>query len=115
MKWLIVVMLLTMIPAIASCSTESPVTYTWSAPNGGTPVVEYSVALSVDSGPWIEMGRTTTNEYTFIDIFEYGKSHEVRVAGIDAEDRQGPWSQSSDPFTPDIGINAPGQPILLGF
>ena len=39
-------------------------------------------------------------------------THRIRVAGVDALDRQGPFSVPSDPYTPlDSPPSEPGKPI----
>jgi len=44
----------------------------------------------------------------------YEDEHVVRVAGVDTLDRQGPWSVSSDPYTPTLGSpGAPGKPVAI--
>jgi len=36
------------------------------------------------------------------------------VAGVDAQDRQGTWSVSSDPYSPDLGPpGQPGKPMIM--
>lgn len=83
------------------------VTYIWSPPTIGTPAVSYTVQLNIDGSGWTTIGTAQDTTYSFND-FNYGTQYEVRVAGVDSLNRQGPFSNSSDPFIPDMGI--PGQP-----
>lgn len=96
----------------ALAQTEMEASYTWTVPQGGSAVVHYVVQHRVDGGDWVQVGTTTTNTYTM--NLAVGHSHEIRVAGVDAEDRQGPFSVPSDPYSPDPGApQQPGKPILF--
>lgn len=96
----------------ALAQTEIPVDYTWTAPTTGTPVDHYVVQHSIDGGQWTQVGTANGNEFT-LDAAA-GQAHRIRVAGVDASDRQGPFSLASDPFTPDAGApGQPGKPILF--
>jgi hypothetical protein len=70
------------------------------------------VQLSTDGGPYVTVGSVTQTSYALqLDI---GSTYTVRVAGVDAQDRQGVWSAPSDPYTPDVGApGAPGKPIIM--
>ena len=107
------VMIAAILPAAsAMAQTEMPVSYTWTAPTTGTPVEFYVVEHSVNGGQWTQIDTTTENSYTLTATT--GESHQIRVAGIDASDRQGPFSNASDPYTPDAGApGQPGKPILF--
>ena len=107
------VLVATILPAASSLAqTEMAVSYTWSAPSTGTPVEFYVVQHSVDGGPWTQIDTTPDNTYTL--TAQVGQSHQIRVAGVDAENRQGPFSVASDPYTPDAGApGQPGKPILF--
>jgi len=86
---------------------QEEVTYTWTAPTSGSVVDHYVVQHSVNGGPFVTInGNVPTN--TFVLTASYEDEHVVRVAGVDSIDRQGPWSVSSDPYTPTLG--SPGQP-----
>jgi len=103
---------LVMLATCAFAQMAPETTYVWEAPTYGTPVVEYVVELNINGGGWIELARTPNVTYTFT-TFEYLNTYEVRVAGVDALDRQGPFSISSDPYTPDLGApGAPSKPII---
>lgn len=100
--------------AVDALAAAPPVTYTWTAPTVGSPVVRYIVQLRSNSGPWVEVSSSTTSPtYTF-STFDYLSTYEVRVAGVDAMNRQGLLSDSSIPYMPDQGIpGAPGKPVVV--
>ena len=86
--------------------------YGWDAPTTGTAVVHYVVQHSVNGGTWTQIATSSTNSYTLTATT--GDSHQIRVAGVDAEDRMGPFSEPSDPFAPDAGPpGVPGKPIIF--
>lgn len=96
----------------ALAQTEMEASYTWTVPEGGSTVVHYVVQHSVNGGDWVQVGTTPTNTYTM--NLSVGDSHQVRVAGVDDQDRMGPFSVPSDPYVPDPGAPAqPGKPILF--
>jgi len=102
------------IPALALAQTPDVMSasYQWSAPTTGSTVVQYVVQHEIDGGNWVTVGTTDTNSYT-LDL-TVGQSHRIRVAGLDAQNRQGPWSVASDPYSPDPGApGQPGKPILF--
>jgi len=97
-------------PAAAQTTVE--VTASWTAPTEGSPVHHYVFQLSTDGGPFVTVGSVTGLSYV-LDL-EIGHTYVARVAGVDAQDRQGPWSESSNPYTPDIGPpGAPGKPMIM--
>jgi hypothetical protein len=101
--------LLTTIAILAFSSfamAQEEINYTWSAPTEGSTVVHYVVQHQIDGGSWANIGTVTVESYTL--TADYDITHSIRVAGVDSEDRQGPWSIASDPYTPTLG--APGQP-----
>ena len=96
----------------AFAQTEMEASYTWTVPTGGSTVVNYVVQHSVDGGQWTQIGTSATNTYTM--MLQVGQSHQIRVAGLDAENRQGPFSVPSDAYSPAPGAPAqPGKPILF--
>ena len=107
------VMLAVILPAASSLAqTEMPVSYTWTAPSTGTPVEFYTIQHSVDGGNWTQIATSTENTFTLSATV--GQSHQIRVAGVDADNRQGPFSVASDPYLPDAGApGQPGKPILF--
>ena len=79
----------------------------------GSPVDHYVVQHSADGRNWVTVDDTVT-QLSYILSAEYGVSHQIRVAGVDAQNRQGPFSLPSDPYTPDAGApGQPGQPIIF--
>ena len=104
-------LILTAGPASAQ-TTEVQVNYGWTAPTTGTPVDHYVVQHSVNGGTWTQVATASNNTYTL--TASVGDSHQIRVAGVDAEDRMGPFSEPSDPYAPDAGPpGQPGQPIIF--
>jgi hypothetical protein len=98
--------------APAAAQTTVQVTASWTAPTEGSPVDHYILQLSTDGGPFVTVGSVTGTEYVL--ELEVGSTYVARVGGVDAQDRQGPWSESSDPYTPDIGPpGAPGKPMVM--
>ncbi|MFH1844650.1 MAG: hypothetical protein ABIF77_15725 [bacterium] len=89
-----------------SAQTAVDVTYTWTPPNSGSPVDHYVVEVSIDGSAFYQVDTVTSNTYTFTAPVD--QAHQIRVAGVDAEDRQGPYSDPSDTYTPSVG--PPGQP-----
>ncbi len=95
----------------ATAQTDpTPVSFTWTAPTTGAPAVQYIVEHSVNAGPWVQVATVTSNSYTLIAAV--GDSHQIRVAGVDADGFQGPWSDPSEPYTALLLPGKPGQPIL---
>ena len=81
------------------------VTFTWTAPTTGSPVVYYRVETSEG---WM-YEATHLNRWGDGKMrvpFLNGKEGRIRVAGVDAEGHQGPWSDWSEdrraPDRPDI-------------
>ena len=102
--------LLGAVPAAAQTSVE--VTASWTPPTTGSPVDHYVFQLSTDGGPFTTVGSVTSTNY-ILDL-DTDHTYVARVAGVDALDRQGPWSTDSDPYTPDVGPpGQPGKPILM--
>jgi len=105
-------MALTLTAASAEAQTEMPVTYSWTAPTAGTAVDHYVVEQSIDGGTWTQISTVSTNSYTLSATVDH--SHQIRVAGVDASSRQGPFSAASDAYTPDPGApSQPGKPIVF--
>ena len=101
-----------LVPAPAPAQTTVEVEYVWPAPATGSPVDHYVVEHSADGGSWVSLG--SVSQLSYILDAEYGVSHQIRVAGVDAEGRQGPFSLPSDAYTPDAGApGQPGKPIIF--
>ncbi len=90
-----------------AAAAQEDVSYTWSAPSTGSPVTHYVVQASVNGGPFETVDdNVAVNSYILVAAYE--NEYAIRVAGVDSQGRQGPWSVASDPYTPTLG--APGQP-----
>lgn len=104
--------LLSLFPSPAAAQTTAALNYSWTAPTTGSTAVRYVVEHSVNNGPFVAIGTATSTSYTLQAA--YGSSHRIRVAGVDAQNRQGPFSTASEPYTPDLGApGQPGQPIPI--
>lgn len=77
-----------------------PVHYVWTAPTEGSPVVFYRVQLSRNDGEFTVIDTAPTTSYTLAVL--WGDKYVIRVAGVDAAGRQGPYSIPSEPYTPEI-------------
>ncbi len=98
------------LPAAAQTSVQ--VTASWNPPTEGSPVHHYVFQLSIDGAPFATVGTVQGTSYQL--ELEVGRTYIARVAGVDAQDRQGPWSLPSDPYSPDVGPpGQPGKPIIL--
>ena len=83
----------------------------WSPPTYGTPVDHYVLQHSINDGPWYYYASAIEDTTLRITI-SYADTHRVRVAGVDAENRQGPFSLPSETYCPaDSFPQQPGQPI----
>ena len=102
-----------MLLAGTALAQDANIVAQWDAPTEGSPVVHYIFQLSTDGGPFVTLSSTivgTTFEFTA----PYNQTYVARVAGIDDQLRQGPYSLDSDPYTPDMGLpGAPGKPIVF--
>ena len=95
-------------------TTVPEVSYQWTAPTEGSPVIEYVIEYRENGGVWVVAGTATSLVYTFTNVFNYLAVYEVRVAGRDALLRQGVFSIPSDPYMPDLGVpGAPGKPLII--
>jgi hypothetical protein len=98
--------------APASAQTTVTLNYTWDPPTTGSPAVNYVVEHSVNGGPYVQIATSPDNTYSLQATV--GDEHRIRVAGVDDQDRQGPFSLPSDPYTPDLGPpGQPGTPIIF--
>jgi hypothetical protein len=79
--------------AFAQVAKPDGWTYTWTAPTTGSPVVKYAVEISMN-GAVIDTVWAVGTTSIDIDVI-YGSDYSVRVAGVDAADRWGPWSAPS--------------------
>ena len=114
MKTILIALMLIFTAAMAMADTVPTVTYHWTPPTTGSPVEYYVVQWKVNDLEWVNFVGTADTTITFENLFEYGETYIVRVAGVDAEVRQGGFSNSSIPYTPDAGApGQPGAPIII--
>ena len=96
----------------AQAQTTEAVNYQWTEPTTGAPVQHYVIEHSVNGGAWTQIATSTTNTYTLTATI--GDSHRIRVAGVDADARQGTYSEPSDAYTPTLDPpGQPGKPIVF--
>ncbi len=96
----------------AFAQTLGPQRFVWQPPTTGELAVSYVVETREDGGDWALAGTTTDAFYVFTE-FTVLHTYEVRVAAVDASDRQGSFSLPSLPLTSDQGPpGAPGIPVL---
>ncbi len=104
--WTLPLILIVAIAPAALAQTTLNTNYSWTAPTTGSSVHHYVVQKSEAGGAWTQVGTSTTPSFTLAAAV--GVAVQIRVAGVDAQTRQGVWSTASDSYTPDAG--APGQP-----
>ncbi len=103
---------LSLLGALPAAAQTVQVEASWTAPTEGSPVDHHILQISTDGGPFTTVGSVTGLSYTL--TLDVGSTYVARVAGVDAQDRQGPWSEESDPYTPDIGPpGQPGKPMVM--
>ena len=104
------VALLMLLPAIALA--EIHVSYAWTAPVGGSAVDYYACQVRTAGGEWgVCSGNTVGESITVIE--DNGvQGLQLRVAGVDADDRQGPWSLPSVPYGDAGPPSAQGAPTI---
>lgn len=90
---------------------ETTVEYTWTAPTTGSPVVNYIIEMSTNGGPYVATAMSGSETYTL--VAQDGSRYRIRVAGIDALDRQGPHSLPSDEYMDEGAPGEPGQPTIV--
>ena len=104
------VALLMLLPTIALADIS--VTYVWTAPVGWSAVEYYACQTRAFGGEWGECGAATIGEYITIIVDNGIQDLQLRVAGVDVTDRQGPWSPPSDPYSEAGPPSAPGMPTI---
>jgi hypothetical protein len=110
---LIMILLIAALGAVESqAQTTQPISYQWTAPTTGAPVVHYVVEQSINGGSWVSIGTSDTNTFTLTATV--GDSHRIRVAGVDADSRLGVYSVASESVVPTMDPpGQPGQPIIF--
>lgn len=107
MKFLVAVLVILLaFPAIAGQQAQ----FRWTPPVTGSPVVEYQIEMSLDGGAFTWIAATPDTFFTY--EFPYDTTIQVRVAGMDALDRVGPWSEPSDPQYWESPPSVPGKPVF---
>jgi hypothetical protein len=108
MRTLLATIVLLVALATSAAAYDVDVTCSWTAPTEGSPVVTYVLEVSENGGPFVQYATTQAPQTSVSLTLESWNTYVARVAGIDAQGRQGPWSDPSDPYTPDNG--PPGAP-----
>ena len=112
-KFKMILAMLIMFPMAFAMAQTVEVTASWSAPTTGSPVETYILQVSENGGPFYDYA--TTSELSITLDLNNLSTYTARVAGRDALDRQGSWSDPSDPYLADIGLpGAPGKPLIMG-
>lgn len=94
-------------------TTTMNITYTTTAPATGSPVHHYVWQTSATGTTWTTLATQPTG-LSITVAAPVGINILMRVAGVDAQGRQGPWSEVSDPFVPDAGPpGAAGKPVRV--
>jgi hypothetical protein len=78
--------------------------YSWTAPTDGGSVHHYVAEVYVNRSKTLVFDNLTTTTLQF--PAEYGDDYMVRVAAVNAENRQGPWSNWSEPYM--VEVDSPG-------
>ena len=92
-----------LLPLVAVAQTTTTRTVTWTAPVVVPGVTTAAVSYifqwrTVGAAGWTTATGAITSPSFTLDI-PTGTAVECRVAGIDAQGHQGPWSPTSDPYT----------------
>lgn len=99
--------MLTLVLPLDALATAT-IDYQWTPPVGGSPVVRYDVEIDTDGQ--IVLTSTAGTENTFSVIYDFGETVAIRVRGVDAQGRTGPWSEWSDPYSDDGPPSGCGKP-----
>jgi hypothetical protein len=75
--------------------------FTWTAPTTGTPVDHYVVEVLTNERE-TELFDPVPSESLMVSVI-YGNKYRVRVAAVDASNIQGPYSNWSQPYAPELG------------
>jgi hypothetical protein len=84
---------------------------TWQAPTTGSPAVRYLVRIRDIDGTLYETIPVDAvpgpeQSYTFTRV-EYARRYQGRVAAIDSQGRQGPWSEWSPVYDRESSVPQP--------
>jgi len=77
-----------------------PIRFSWSEPLNGTKVIKYIIQHKIGESNWYNYAFSDINSI-WIDV-RYSENNTVRVAGIDSQNRQGPWSENSNILNPSV-------------
>lgn len=78
--------------------------FSWAAPSTGTPVHHYKAQVIVNRTDTLFFDNLPSTTLKF--SAKYGDDYMVRVAGVNASNRQGPWSDWSLPRM--VELDSPG-------
>ena len=82
-------------------STSAPdQEFVWTAPTTGTPVDHYVAQVVINDQDTLFFDPVPSEEM-LVEV-TYGNKYQMRVAGVDAANIQGPWSIWSQPVAPNI-------------
>lgn len=110
----ITIILALVFAGVVNGQTLPEVTYQWTEPTTGSFAETYVVEYTDDGVNWEQLAIVDTTQITIRDIFANHNTYQIRVAGVDALGRQGPFSVPSIPYTVDFGVpGIPGQPIFI--
>ncbi len=85
----------------SSISQIAPdVKFSWTAPSTGTAVHHYVAQVLVNERDTLFFNPVTTESIMLPVV--YGNKYRIRVAGVDAADTQGPLSNWSLPYSPEL-------------
>ena len=74
--------------------------FVWAAPTSGSPVQHYVAEVLVNEKDTVYF-ESIPDESTLLEV-TFGNKYRMRVAGVDAAGVQGPWSEWSDPYAPEL-------------
>ena len=85
----------------AEMTTDAPdIEFEWTAPTTGTPVNHYVAQVMVNRMDTLFYDSIPSESLVF--PAQYGNTYDVRVAGVDSDGIQGPWSIWSPSFVPEL-------------
>ena len=104
-----VILVVVLLPSLGSSQTDVEVECTWDSPVGGTPVDHYVLEHQINDEPWRRVAELPNTRYVLVVAAD--TDHRIRIAGVDANGSQGPYSIPSPTFryTTET-LESPGQP-----